>query len=130
MTIIIQIQDHYLHTWSWHFNAGKNITRIAAMSNKYISPASISSSFATFSNLTIGGAQRVGINKYNGGTSGSVGSNLGNIVRNGTVIGNSPAIRRQNLEMGRQRVIHTTRKTMVSGRLVTETVEEIIPNFN
>ena len=57
----------------------------------------ISSSLATFSNLTIGDT-RVGMNKYSGhtGSSSSIGSNLNswNVHRSNTIIGNSPALRR------------------------------------
>ena len=97
----------------------------------YITRA-ISSSLATFSNLTIGGT-RVGMNKYSGYTgSSSVGSNLSswNVNRSTAIVGNSPAIRRQQLEMSGQRISRTTRKVMIDGRLVAEISAQIIPNGN
>ena len=61
----------------------------------------ISSSSATISNLTLGGT-RVEMNKYSGHTrSSDTGSNssLWNVNRSNIIIGNSPAIRTQQLEM-------------------------------
>ena len=72
------------------------------------------------------------MNKYSGHTVGSIASNLSlwNVNGSNTIIGNSPAIRRQHLEMYGQRITHTTHKVMIDGRLVAEIREEIIPNGN